>query len=211
MQAKPRKFHKTRLIPVAAAVLLLGAAGAMALFWYGPFRQAPAASPAIEALGGVGLPDSLSPEERGAQKQERAVYDKDSMVLTIDRLGLSARVGDTTSEADLMKGPGLYEYAQMPGLGDRNTSIAGHRDLYDKCFYSIDKLTQGDKIYLDYGGFRYTYDYYATRIVESDDWSVIARQGYSCVTLTSCHPIGTSRRRIVVTGILSDIEQLPAA
>jgi hypothetical protein len=84
---------------------------------------------------------------------------------------------------------------------------AGHRDLYDCCFYHIDKLQKGDKIYLDYKGYRYTYDYYSTKIVASNDWSVISRQGFSCITLTSCYPLGTSEKRIIVVGILSDIAE----
>jgi sortase A len=196
-----------KLLIVGLVLLLLGTALGLVLYWFDPFgMKAPGGnSPAIDILPGVQLPDKITPEQAEIQKEARVQYTSEDMVLTVARLGLVTKVGATTSEEDLKDGPGLYEYAQMPGTGDRNTSIAGHRDLYDRCFYSIDKLKKGDQIILDYQGFRYTYDYYSTRIVESNDWSVIARQGYSCITLTSCHPIGTSRQRIIVVGILSDI------
>lgn len=57
-------------------------------------------------------------------------------------------------KAALNKGPGLYEYSQLPGEGDRNVSIAAHRNksrngvISEWFFYYIDTLCEGDYIYL---------------------------------------------------------------
>jgi sortase A len=203
-----RKF--VAILAVAAVFVLLGVALGLTFYWYHPFGRTAASedgSPAIEVAPGVTIPPNITQEQAVEQKDAREKYTADDMVLTVDRMNLVTKVGATTSEEDLKNGPGLYEYAQLPGTGDRNTSIAGHRDLYDCCFYHIDKLQKGDKIYLDYKGYRYTYDYYSTKIVASNDWSVISRQGFSCITLTSCYPLGTSEKRIIVVGILSDIAE----
>ena len=47
--------------------------------------------------------------------------------------------------------------------------------------------------------------YDQTTIVEETDWSPIYSQGVSCITLTSCEPIGVADHRIIVRGILDSI------
>ena len=52
--------------------------------------------------------------------------------------------------------------------------------------------------------YRYIYD--QTTIVEENDWSPIYSQGFSCITLTSCEPIGVADHRIIVRGKLDAID-----
>ena len=135
---------------------------------------------------------------------ERQVYEDGSLRLVIPKLGIDTAVGDGVSEEVLEKGPGLYDYAQLPGTGNRNVSIAGHRDIHGSIFYSIDTLAEDDYLYLVYGGTIYRYTYRDTTIVNADDWGPIYNQGFSCLTLTSCDPIGTSLNRIIVRSELSE-------
>ena len=51
----------------------------------------------------------------------------------------------------------------------------------------------------------YRYIYNQTTIVEETDWSPIYSQGFSCLTLTSCEPIGVADHRIVVRATLDQI------
>lgn len=143
--------------------------------------------------------------------KERKKYKSGDLTLLIPKLSLIEPVQSGTDKASLAKGPGLYDYAQLPGEGDRNVSIAAHRNhskngiISEWFFYYIDTLTTGDYMYLqdDKHIFRYIYD--QTTIVEETDWTPIYSQGFSCITLTSCEPIGVADHRIIVRGKLDDI------
>jgi len=122
------------------------------------------------------------------------------MILEIPRLDYTGPVLGDISDATLAKGVGLYDFSTLPGPANinANVSIAGHRDLHGNEFYYIDTLQRGDLMYLSYQGTRYTYEYETNTIIEPDDWSVIYCTDYSCLTLTSCDPIGVANKRIVV-------------
>lgn len=140
----------------------------------------------------------------------RRRYEDAALTLTIPKLGLVRTVYDGTDANTLGKGVGLYEYAQLPGEENGNVSLAGHRNGLDKNgritdhapFYYIDELAEGDYLYLSDAEriYRYVYDW--TEVVEADDWSPIATAGESCLTITSCTPIGVSDHRIVVRAVL---------
>lgn len=143
--------------------------------------------------------------------KERQNYQTGDLTLVIPKLSLVEPVQNGTSTEALALGPGLYDYAQLPGEGDRNVSIAAHRNhsrngvISEWFFYYIDTLEDGDYMYLTDTRFIYRYRYDQTTIVEEDDWSPIYSQGFSCITLTSCEPIGVADHRIIVRGILDKI------
>ncbi|MBQ3599761.1 MAG: class E sortase [Lachnospiraceae bacterium] len=143
--------------------------------------------------------------------KERQNYNTGDLVLIIPKLSLKEAIQNGTETDDLAKGPGLYDYAQLPGEGNRNVSIAAHRNksrngvISEWFFYYIDTLCTGDYIYLRDDQYIYRYIYDQTTIVEDDDWSPIYSQGFSCVTLTSCEPIGVATHRIIVRGKLDAI------
>ena len=144
--------------------------------------------------------------------RERADYTLPTLTLKIPKLGVTYGVYNGTSSNELRYGVGLYDYAQMPGEGNRNTAIAGHRNsvvngrITDAApFYYIDTLGEGDYIYLYDKEHIYRYVWKECYVVEADDWSPIYTTGYSCITLTSCHPIGVSDHRIIVRGVLDGI------
>lgn len=143
--------------------------------------------------------------------KERKNYKTGDLTLVIPKLSLKEPVQKGTDPSSLNLGPGLYDYAQLPGEGDRNVSIAAHRNkskngiISEWFFYYIDTLKEGDYIYLYDNMHIYRYLYDQTTIVEENDWSPIYSQGVSCITLTSCEPIGVADHRIIVRGILDDI------
>ncbi len=144
---------------------------------------------------------------------ERKAYREDSLTLFLPAINITRAVHNGTDIATLNRGVGLYEYAQLPGEGNRNVSIAGHRNGLDKNgritdhapFYYVDELADGDYLYLYDSGHIYRYLYESTWVVEADDWAPIATTGESCLTLTSCTPIGVSDHRIIVRGVLDEI------
>jgi sortase A len=93
----------------------------------------------------------------------------------------------------------------VPGqLG--NTVFSGHssNDLFDPgdykfIFAQLDKLQQGDTIYVNYNSVRYTYTVTKKAVVKPSD--VNALEGYTdkpYLTLITCTPLGTSLNRLLV-------------
>ena len=232
-----RRISTGRKILFAFFCCLIVAGGATAFFNLGPLfrlesnRPAPlppaqeTEQPNEEPPPVVEIPEADIPTDSAEETagmlpvgqliltKDRQNYEDALLTLHIPTLNLICPVYSGTDTATLGKmGAGLYDYAQLPGPGNRNTSMAGHRNtrragvITDKApFYYVDLLKEGDYLYLSDGEsiFRYIWEF--TEIVEADDWSMIRTTDYSCVTITSCHPIGISDHRIVVRGRLDEI------
>ncbi len=143
---------------------------------------------------------------------ERQHYQEGDLTLIIPKLEDSWSIYANVEDETLNQGVGLYDYAQLPGEGNRNVSLAAHRNtsyggvITDNApFYYIDTLTDGDYMYLSDGEQIYRYTYLDQSVVEADNWDIIKSQGFSCLTLTSCTPIGIGSHRIVVRGSLDQI------
>ena len=140
---------------------------------------------------------------------DREDYQSGDLRLLIPVLAQDLSVQDDVDSGSLRIGPGLYEYSQLPAADtNANVSIAGHRDVEAAEFYYIDRLSDGDLLYLLYKEKVYVYLYESTEIIQVDNWDPIACKEYPCLTLTSCDPIGTFINRIVVTGRLVDVWEL---
>ena len=119
--------------------------------------------------------------------------------LEIPRMGRDDIVVAGVGREELKKGPGHYPQTPMPGqLG--NAAIAGHRTTYGGPFLEIDELEPGDEIIVTTPYGRFVYLTTTTEIVDADDWQVIATidPTVASLTLTSCDPVGTASRRIIV-------------
>lgn len=164
--------------------------------------------------------DSSSPafiDKSGEAQKELSIsskrknYQNGQLTLIIPSINLDEKVQDGTSQTSLALGPGLYEYAQLPNEKFSNVSIAAHRNksrngiIKEWFFYYIDQLQEGNHFYLIYENKIYQYIYTRTSIVTPDDWSPIYSQGFNCITLTSCEPIGIASHRIVVQGKLEKV------
>ena len=149
------------------------------------------------------------PEGKLVVTTDREAYENGNLRLVIPSLDQDVLVQNNVDTESLRSGPGLYEYSQLPAPDtNANVSIAGHRDIEGAEFYYIDRLTDGDLMYLVYQEKVYIYQYESTQIIQSDDWNPIACKDYPCLTLTSCDPIGTFINRIVVTGRLVDVWEM---
>ena len=139
--------------------------------------------------------------------EERRDYEHDGMILVIPSLGLRLPVRAGTSQWNLSRGPGLFESSGMPGQPEANVSIAGHRTRNQ--FYYLDRMNSGDRLQIIHDSQVYTYVFYDRDVVLPSDWSVIAEQGFDCVTLVTCTPIGVANMRMVVRFELESTEPLP--
>jgi sortase A len=119
--------------------------------------------------------------------------------LRIPSLGLDRIVVEGVGTAELRRGPGHYPGTSRPGEAG-NVAIAGHRTTYGAPFGDVHLLRASDRITLDtVDGRSIHYEVIGTEIVSPGEVSVLADKGDDRLTLTSCHPRRSARRRIVVS------------
>ena len=134
--------------------------------------------------------------EAGAWR--RAAKEGDAIAkLRIERLDLDAVVVNGTRSSTLKRGPGRYLGSAMPGQGEL-VYIAGHRTTYGAPFSRIDHLRKGDRIFLElpYGTFEYAVT--GSRIVASNELSVLRSKGREQLVLQACHPRFFASHRFIV-------------
>lgn len=164
--------------------------------------------PATANMDVLEVPQEEWPEDKLFVEKNRAGFTSGALHLVIPRMGVDDDVMDGTDRPALKNGPGLYTVAQMPGRGNRNTSIAGHRvgvSKYGNIFMDIEELGATDMLYLRDADWIYAYVYQETLIVDPSEVSVLFLKGYPCLTLTSCHPKGKNTQRIAVHAKLAKI------
>ncbi|MBR0480160.1 class E sortase [Candidatus Saccharibacteria bacterium] len=89
-----------------------------------------------------------------------------------------------------------------------NFVITGHSagDVYSSnpykyIFSGLERLEEGDLIYVNYNSVRYTYRVIMKQVVEpSNVASLVMETNKPLITLVTCTPLGTSRYRLLVTG-----------
>jgi sortase A len=125
--------------------------------------------------------------------------------ISIPSLSVRVVVVEGTSSQALKAGAGHYENTALP-CAPGNVGIAGHRTTYGRPFHDIDLLRAGHRIVLETPSQTCTYE------VTRDPWittprdGVLASSGDSLLTLTTCHPKGSARQRLVVQARLIDVE-----
>ena len=102
-----------------------------------------------------------------------------------------------------------------------NTVITGHsagdvynNDPYKYIFSGLERLGQGDLIYVNYKSKRYTYRVTEMKTVEPTDVDqIIIETDKPILTLITCTPLGTSRYRLLVFAeqIAPDYKNAPSA
>lgn len=100
----------------------------------------------------------------------------------------------------------------VPGIADAfpgqvgNVAISGHSagDIYSSnqykfIFSGLERLTEGDLIYIDYNKTRYTYRMYGRKTVEPSDVASLTNDNSKPIlTLITCWPLGTDRYRLLI-------------
>ena len=135
-------------------------------------------------------------------------------MLKIASINLTVPIYAGAEEAQLKEGVG-----QMVGTGRLcaigNAALAGHRRTF---FRNLDKLQPGDEIVdrfsaglanfrgeivVELGQQTLRYQVYKIHIVEPTDVSVLNRsRRHSLLTLVTCHPLYTSKQRLIVHAYL---------
>jgi len=124
-------------------------------------------------------------------------------------IGLDWIVVSGVGVDDLKKGPGHYPDTPLPGQNG-NIGIAGHRTTYGAPFFRIDELAVGDDIVLTaLDGRQFTYKVTDQFIVSPSQTEVLAPSDTPILTLTSCHPRYSAKKRIIVQAALDPSRSAP--
>ena len=116
--------------------------------------------------------------------------------ISVDR-PLFEGVGQTV----LAAGPGHWPGTAAPG-GWGNAVIAAHRDTHGAPFHDIDHIQVGDPVVLTTPAGTFTYTVTGSEVVANTDFAIVDQHPGRTLTLFSCHPIGSSAQRYVVTATL---------
>jgi sortase A len=139
-----------------------------------------------------------SPQLKNAY-QNHTLKEGDSLTrIKIPKIGVDVVVVQGTSASALRAGAGHYTDTPLP-CDEGNVAIAGHRTTYGKPFANLDHLAVGDDIVLETPIGRHVYR--VTRspfVVPNTDFTVISQTPGRTLTLTTCHPKGSARQRLVV-------------
>ena len=144
----------------------------------------------------------------------------DSPYLMIPKLNVEVPVvfGSKTDVASMnvAMGNGVANFS-IPGASAKpgeigNFVISGHsagnvyqNTNYKFIFSGLPRMTEGDLIYMDYEGKRYTYKMIGHTVVDPSDVKSLVRIAQAnpdkpLITLLTCYPLGTSRQRYIIYG-----------
>lgn len=140
--------------------------------------------------------------------RERKLQEGDALTrIKIPALGVDTVVVEGTSASALRAGAGHYPSTPLP-CDPGNVGIAGHRTTYGKPFANVDRLKAGDEIILETPIGTCVYVVRGAPTIHSPrDWTVVDNDpSKSELTLTSCHPKGSAKQRIVVKADLAPSE-----
>ena len=125
-------------------------------------------------------------------------------LLRIPKLDLKVLVVEGTTPAALRAGAGHYPTTPLPGEAG-NVAIAGHRTTFGRPFNRLDELKPGDIATLETPFALYTYKavpafagHANPWVVTPTDFSVVSQGAGRLLTLTTCHPKGSARQRLVM-------------
>lgn len=144
--------------------------------------------------------------------------------IIIPRLGVDAMVVEGTSQSALRAGAGHYPNTPLPGEAG-NVAIAGHRVTYGRPFNRMDELKVGDEVKLETPLAMHTYRVVghpadvaapcpngACWVTDPHDWGVVEQTSRPILTLTTCHPKGSARQRLILRAELVDsVDRGPSA
>jgi sortase A len=148
------------------------------------------------------LDRQLSSDELRQDYEDRNVQEGDSLTrIQIPAIDVDVVVVEGVSPSALRAGAGHYPSTPLP-CEDGNVAIAGHRTTYGRPFHNLDLLQPGDKIILTTPIGACEYHVTEQTIVRPSDVSVVQNQGDNRLTLTTCHPKGSARQRLVISAAL---------
>lgn len=161
-------------------------------------RQDPALAEKID----TGLSPGEGPEAVEFHPEEIPEADTGFAVIRIPRLGVEEVVFEGVARDTLRKGPGHIPGTALPGQPG-NAVISGHRTTYGRAFFDLDLLQPGDRIEIETSIGTHVYELREEPFVvePTDVWVTDDKPG-GWLTLTTCEPKFSARKRLIVTAEL---------
>jgi sortase A len=160
-------------------------------------------------------PGSIDPQNIIVSPEGGNIEVGDESKLIIPKINVDVPViygigNDYDSQMAAME-KGVAHFA-IPGASSRpgqvgNTAIAGHssNDIFDSSRYKfifaqLDRLKEGDMIYANYDGLRYSYVVTKKEVVKPTEINkLVYDTDKPMMTLITCTPLGTALKRLLVT------------
>ena len=131
--------------------------------------------------------------------------------IKIPRIGVDVVVVEGTTASALRAGAGHYPATPLPcEVG--NVAIAGHRTTYGRPFHDMDQLEPGDRITLETPIGECTYEVDDDPFIVSPTQTEVVENTPEAakLTLTTCHPKGSARQRLVLHATMVSAETFDA-
>lgn len=149
---------------------------------------------------------ALPPEAANSANETKAVeilypirpaIGEDIGNLIIPTLNQTLPIFHGTDEDELSRGIGHFAGSVLPGEND-NAVLSGHRDTV---FKELGQLKLTDQLIVETSAGTFTYEIRETKIVPSDDKSIITPATSAVLTITTCYPfdfIGSAPDRYIL-------------
>lgn len=184
-------------------VLLLGAAGVIGYPFYTNLYQ--------DRVQGRLDRELASAELRDAYRDGRVGVGDALTRIKIPAIGIDVVVVEGTTASALRAGAGHYPTSPLPcEVG--NVAIAGHRTTYGRPFHDMDQLAPGDIITLETPIGECTYEVSEEPFVVTPDRTDVVDNtpDKAMLTLTTCHPKGSARERLILRADMVSAEAFEA-
>lgn len=144
--------------------------------------------------------------------QDTKLEEDTQPTIRIAKVGVQAPVAfkdipedEAQFQSELQYGVVHYPKTALPG-NPGNVVIFGHSSGvwwtpgdYKFVFSQLDKLENGDKIFIDFDAKRLMYEVTGQKVVDANDVSVLQpTNGYN-LTLITCYPVGSDKQRLIIT------------
>ncbi|MDP2210280.1 MAG: class E sortase [Candidatus Aquicultor sp.] len=130
--------------------------------------------------------------------------------IVIPKLDLSLSFIEGESWSYLAKGPArVSKTAQIGAVG--TSLISGHRTMYAAPFHDLDKLDIADRVYVYTEQALFVYTVAGIKRVKPDDWSDIKSDGERRLVLSTCDPMYSAAKRLLIIAHLSEAQKLDGA
>ncbi len=140
-----------------------------------------------------------------AYRERKVAVGEGLTTLRIPKIDVEVLVVEGTTPSALRAGAGHYVETPLPGEAG-NVAIAGHRTTYGRPLNRLDELAPGDTVELETPFEVFTYRAMEPFDGHPNPW-VVAPTQYDVVgptaqgsylTLTTCHPKGSARQRLIM-------------
>ncbi len=146
-----------------------------------------------------------------AERLERTVDDGDALGrIQIPAIDVSLVFVSGATPRNLRKGPGHYASTVLPG--ERGTvGVAGHRTTYLAPFRKLNRLDTGDEVVMTMPYGRFTYAVEDALVVPPSRVSVLRAGVEDRLVLTTCTPLFSAAKRLVIVARKKSAVPLGAA